>query len=145
DGNPGAGLARAAPGPGTRPAGAPAGPGHAGGAYRRHAHGRGEAAAAGAGGRRGAARAAGASGRSRRRAVSSHAAVAGTVPDQRLHPGSWLFVLLQQVRQFVVAPLALLVAGRRESGRWEYGKYAPLLGIVVLGALSVMQYFTYRE
>lgn len=76
--------------------------------------------------------------------MSSHEAVAGTVPDQRLHPWSWLFVLLQQLRQFVVPLLALLVAGRRESGPWEYAEYAPLLGIVVLVAISVLQYFTYR-
>ena len=35
--------------------------------------------------------------------------------DQRLHPWSWLFVLLQQLRQFIVPLLVLLFAGRRQG------------------------------
>lgn len=63
--------------------------------------------------------------------------------DRRLHPWSWLFVLLQQLRQFVVPLLVLLFAGRR-NGPGEFADWAPLLGVVVLVAVAVLQYFTYR-
>src|SRR5690606_98519 len=141
-GNPGAGIARAAPGPGTRPAGAAPGPGHPGGAHRRHPHGRGETAAAGAGRRRAPARAPGPPGRNRRRPVRE--ANADAAPEQRLHPWSWLFVLLQQLRQFLVPLVVLLFAGRRDAGPWEYAEYAPLAGVAALVVVSVLQYFTYR-
>ncbi|HST46034.1 MAG TPA: PH domain-containing protein [Luteimonas sp.] len=59
--------------------------------------------------------------------------------EHRLHPWSWLFVLLQQLRQFVVPLLVLLFLGRGE--RYEL---VPLAGIPVLALLSVWQYFTYR-
>ena len=59
--------------------------------------------------------------------------------ERRLHPWSWLFVLLQQLRQFVVPLLVLLVLGRGE--RYEL---VPLVGIPVLALFSVWQYFTYR-
>jgi len=65
-------------------------------------------------------------------------------PEHRLHPWSWLFVLLQQLRQFVVPLLALLVAGRRDTGPWEYAGYASFIGVAVLVAISILQYFTYR-
>jgi putative membrane protein len=64
---------------------------------------------------------------------------AGGAPEQRLHPWSWLFVLLQQLRQFVVPLLVLLFLGRGD----RYGLY-PLIGVGVLALLSVWQYFTYR-
>lgn len=69
-------------------------------------------------------------------------AAAGT--DQRLHPWSWLFVLLQQLRQFVVPLLVLLVAGRRSGPGGDYAEWAPLIGVGVLVLVSVLQYFTYR-
>lgn len=59
--------------------------------------------------------------------------------ERRLHPWSWLFVLLQQLRQFVVPLLVLLFLGRGE--RYEL---VPLVGIPALALLSVWQYFTYR-
>ncbi len=64
---------------------------------------------------------------------------AGGSPEQRLHPWSWLFVLLQQLRQFIVPLLVLLFLGRGD-------RYAlwPLIGIAVLVTISLLQYFTYR-
>ena len=70
-------------------------------------------------------------------------ASAAAPADQRLHPWSWLFVLLQQLRQFIVPLVVLLFAGRRgnSEGWWEL---APLLGVGALVLVSVLQYFTYR-
>jgi len=59
--------------------------------------------------------------------------------ERRLHPWSWLFVLLQQLKQFVVPLLALLVFGQGDRNElW------PLIGVGVLVLVSVLQYFTYR-
>lgn len=59
--------------------------------------------------------------------------------ERRLHPMSWLFVLLQQLKQFVLPLLVLLVFGRGDRNElW------PLIGVAVLVALSLWQYFTYR-
>lgn len=62
--------------------------------------------------------------------------------DRRLHPWSWLFVLLGSLRQFVV-PLGALVVfgGRREDG---YQLAAAGVAVLVLAAVSVWRYFTYR-
>ena len=58
---------------------------------------------------------------------------------QRLHPMSWLFVLLQQLRQFIVPLLALVVFGQGDrNALW------PLFGVGALAVVSVWQYFTYR-
>ncbi|WP_222565889.1 PH domain-containing protein [Novilysobacter antarcticus] len=60
-------------------------------------------------------------------------------PEHRLHPMSWLFVLVAQLKQFIVPLIALFVFGRRdESGLW------PLIGVGVLAIGSLWQYFTYR-
>lgn len=64
---------------------------------------------------------------------------AATGNERRLHPWSWLFVLLQQLRQFIVPLLVLLFVGRGDS----YALW-PLVGVVVLAAASVWRYFTYR-
>ncbi|MBD9370741.1 PH domain-containing protein [Xanthomonas sp. XNM01] len=64
-------------------------------------------------------------------------------PDRRLHPWSWLFVLLQQLRQFVVPLVALVVFGSRRSDNGVADLW-PLIGVVVLVVVSVLQYFTYR-
>lgn len=59
--------------------------------------------------------------------------------ERRLHPMSWLFVLLQQLKQFVVPLVALLVFGRGDRNElW------PLVGVGVLVLVSVWRYFTYR-
>jgi putative membrane protein len=59
--------------------------------------------------------------------------------ERRLHPLSWLFVLLAQLRQFIVPLAALLFFGQRDDqALW------PLVGVAVLALASVWQYFTYR-
>ena len=68
-------------------------------------------------------------------------------PDERrLHPWSWLFVLLQQLKQFIFPLVALVVFGaRRSSGDGDlWASLAPVIGIVVLVVLAILQYFTYR-
>ncbi len=67
----------------------------------------------------------------------------GAAPDataeRRLHPMSWLFELVQQLKQFVLPLVALLVFGRGDRNElW------PLIGVAVLVVLSLWQYFTYR-
>ena len=71
----------------------------------------------------------------------------GSGPDERrLHPWSWLFVLLQQLKQFIFPLVALLVFGaRRSEGDGElWASLAPVIGIAVLVVLAILQYFTYR-
>lgn len=64
---------------------------------------------------------------------------AATLPERRLHPMSWLFVLLQQLKQFIVPLIALLIFGRGDRNElW------PLIGVGVLVLVSLWQYFTYR-
>src|SRR5688572_30218535 len=59
--------------------------------------------------------------------------------ERRLHPMSWLFVLLQQLKQFIVPLIALLVFGRGDRNElW------PLIGVAVLALGAVWRYFTYR-
>lgn len=60
-------------------------------------------------------------------------------PDQRLHPLSWLFVLVQQLKQFLIPIVVLLVFGRGDRNElWG------LLAVGVLALFSVWQYYTYR-
>lgn len=59
--------------------------------------------------------------------------------ERRLHPLSWLFTLVTQLRQFALPLLVLLFTGR--------GNSADLFGLVAIAALvlvSMAQYFTYR-
>jgi len=59
--------------------------------------------------------------------------------ERRLHPWSWLFVLIQQIKAFALPLVVVLFTGRGNS--WE------LWGLVGAGALvlvSLAQYFTYR-
>ncbi|HJR74123.1 MAG TPA: PH domain-containing protein [Luteimonas sp.] len=59
--------------------------------------------------------------------------------DRRLHPLSWLFVLIKQLKQFIVPLIALFFFGRGDRNElW------PLIGVGVLALASVWQYFTYR-
>lgn len=66
-------------------------------------------------------------------------AIAPGAPERRLHPLSWLFVLVQQLKQFALPLLVLLVTGR--GNPWELWG---LVGVGALAAVSVAQYFTYR-
>lgn len=59
--------------------------------------------------------------------------------ERRLHPLSWLFVLLQQLRSFALPLLVLLFTGRGNS--WELWG---LVGAGVLVVAAVLQYFFYR-
>jgi putative membrane protein len=59
--------------------------------------------------------------------------------ERRLHPMSWLFVLLQQLKQFIFPLVALVFFGRGDRNElW------PLIGVGVLVVVSVWRYFTYR-
>jgi len=72
-------------------------------------------------------------------------AVDTAVPERRLHPWSWLFVLLQQLKQFIFPLVALLVFGARKGDDGEFWvALAPVIGIAVLVVLAILQYFTYR-
>ncbi|HLM52295.1 MAG TPA: PH domain-containing protein, partial [Pseudoxanthomonas sp.] len=62
--------------------------------------------------------------------------------EHRLHAWSWLFVLLQQLRQFVVPLVALAIFGRGSDAIWT--GVGPLIAVGALAAVSVLQYFTYR-
>ncbi len=60
-------------------------------------------------------------------------------PERRLHPLSWLFVLLQQLKQFLIPLLVLVVFGRGDRNElWG------LVAVAVLAVVSIWQYFTYR-
>ncbi|WP_240095462.1 PH domain-containing protein [Thermomonas flagellata] len=60
-------------------------------------------------------------------------------PEQRLHPLSWLFVLLHQLQQFIVPLLVLLVAGRGDRhDLWG------LLAVAVLVLAAFAESLTYR-
>ncbi len=64
--------------------------------------------------------------------------------ERRLHPWSWLFVLLQQLKQFLLPLVALLVFGggsRRDGFLTGIG---PVIAVGVLVVVSVLQYLTYR-
>ncbi|MFZ5635408.1 MAG: PH domain-containing protein [Pseudomonadota bacterium] len=60
-------------------------------------------------------------------------------PEHRLHPMSWLFVLIQQLRQFILPLLALFLYGRGDrNDLWG------LVAICVLATISIWQFYTYR-
>lgn len=67
-----------------------------------------------------------------------------TAPDQRLHPWSWLFVMLMQLRQFLLPLVALLVFGGRGDRDEMWGYLTTLIVIGVLVLISVLQYLTFR-
>src|SRR5690606_29964072 len=75
----------------------------------------------------------------RGRPAAAPAGTGAATRERRLHRWSWLFVLLQQLRQFIVPLLVLGFLGRG-------GRYAlwPLVGVAVLAAASIWRYFTYR-
>ncbi len=68
----------------------------------------------------------------------SAANVTAADAERRLHPMSWLFVLLQQIKQFVVPLIAAFFFGGDRNELW------PMIGVGVLALVSVWRYFTYR-
>lgn len=59
--------------------------------------------------------------------------------EHRLHPLSWLFVLIAQLKQFIVPLLALLLFGGGDRNElW------PLIAVAVLVMTSLAEYLTYR-
>ncbi|MDQ3206642.1 MAG: PH domain-containing protein [Pseudomonadota bacterium] len=74
----------------------------------------------------------------------SEAPVETAEAERRLHPMSWLFVLLAQLRQFVVPLIALFFFGRGGSDDGFGNELWPLVGVGVLVIVSLWQYFTYR-
>ncbi|WP_058195919.1 PH domain-containing protein [Xanthomonas translucens] len=73
-----------------------------------------------------------------------------TTPDaedtaiRRLHPWSWLFVLLQHLRHFLLPLLALLVFGGRDGRNDHLDQLMLLLAGSALIAVSLLRYFTYQ-
>lgn len=65
-------------------------------------------------------------------------------PEQRLHPLSWLFVLLQQLRQFIIPLVALVAFGGRDRNNDTTTQVITAAAIGVLVAISLLQYLTYR-
>src|SRR5690606_40634603 len=58
---------------------------------------------------------------------------------RRLHPMSWLFVLLQQLRQFVVPLLVLVFLGRGDRNQlWS------LVAVGGIAVVAVWRYLTFR-
>lgn len=68
----------------------------------------------------------------------------GATPERRLHPLSWLFVLIKQLKQFIVPLIVLFFFGRSSSDDNVSHELWPLIGVGVLALASVWQYFTYR-
>lgn len=64
--------------------------------------------------------------------------------DQRLHPLSWLFVLLQQLRQYLLPLAALLIFGQRGDRDPLWVHLTSLIVVVVLVGISVVQYLSFR-
>ncbi|MCW5581989.1 MAG: PH domain-containing protein, partial [Luteimonas sp.] len=66
----------------------------------------------------------------------------GDGTERRLHPWSWLFVLLGSLRQFLVPLLVLVfVGGRREEG---YQLLGAGVAVAMLALAAVWRYHTYR-
>ena len=64
--------------------------------------------------------------------------------ERKLHPWSWLFVLGQQIKQFIVPLVALVIFGGRGDRGEFWMSIGPVIAVGVLMAVSVLQYFTYR-
>ncbi|SEL56064.1 putative membrane protein [Pseudoxanthomonas sp. GM95] len=75
---------------------------------------------------------------------STSEASSASANDQRLHPWSWLFVLLQQLKQFLLPLIVLVVFGGRDGERDYYDNIATAVVMAILVGISVMRYLTYR-
>jgi len=71
-------------------------------------------------------------------------ALPGDGQEHRLHPWSWLFVLLMQLRHYLLPLVALLVFGQRGDRDPMWAQLVPLSAIAVLVLVSVLQYLSYR-
>jgi putative membrane protein len=60
--------------------------------------------------------------------------------EKRLHPMSFLFVLMMQLKQFALPLLVLLFTGRSDNPSEWWG----LIAVFILALYSLGQYFTYR-
>lgn len=65
--------------------------------------------------------------------------VESALTERRLHPLSWLFTLIGQLKQFALPLVFVVITGRRANA-----DFYSLIGVGVLVAYSVAQYFTYR-
>lgn len=63
------------------------------------------------------------------------------VATLRLHPLSWLFILLRQLRAFALPLVVVLIGG---GGGFDETDIAALVGAAGLTVHSIWQYFTYR-
>jgi len=68
----------------------------------------------------------------------------GDGQEHRLHPWSWLFVLLMQLRHYLLPLVALLVFGQRGDRDPMWAQLIPLSAIAALVLVSVLQYLSYR-
>ncbi len=68
----------------------------------------------------------------------------GDGQEHRLHPWSWLFVLLMQLRHYLLPLVALLVFGQRGDRDPMWAQLIPLSAIAALVVVSVLQYLSYR-
>ena len=65
-----------------------------------------------------------------------------TGKERRLHPLSWLFVLVSNIKQFLLPLVVLVVFGGRGEENWQF--IAAGIAAVGLVAAAVWRYFTYR-
>ena len=68
----------------------------------------------------------------------------GDGQGNRLNPWSWLFVLLMQLRHYLLPLVALLVFGQRGDRDPMWAQLIPLSAIAALVVVSVLQYLSYR-
>ena len=71
--------------------------------------------------------------------ASTQETALSTAPVQRLHPMSWLFVLLRQLKQFIIPLLAFLIFGQGDKDEMY-----SLVFICIMAAYSIWQYYTYH-
>ncbi|MEO8160393.1 MAG: PH domain-containing protein [Arenimonas sp.] len=64
-----------------------------------------------------------------------------TAPEQRLHPLSFVFLMLVHLRQYALPLVLGLFVGRRPGN--DYDRYA-LVGVAVMALYSLAQYFSFR-
>ena len=72
--------------------------------------------------------------------IEGDAARLGAGAERRLHPLSWIFVLLRQLKGFALPLVALLVLGRSQDSWQWWGLVA--VGLLTLAAM--VRYYTYR-